>query len=258
MANDIIERIAEAVPLERGDRVLFASDVKHMCWEIHYDDMSVQLNRFIDLLKEKVGAEGTLLFPTYNWNFCKGVPFNYKKTRSKTGALSQLALTRKDFTRTHHALYSFAVWGKDTKRLYEMNDSNSFVGDTPFDYLYRNGGKMIMLDVTPNRCLTFIHYVEEANKVDYRFLKAFHGKYIDEYEQESERTYTMFVRYLDERNVELNPSDHEWFKSEGVLKEQSVDEIPIGCMRFQEAYDLIDYDIKHNAAHNIVVPASSI
>ena len=63
----------------------------------------------------------------------------------------------------------------------------------------------------------------------------------------------MFVRYLDERNVILNPNDHEWFKSEGVLKEQLVDEIPIGCMLFDEAYKLMDHDIKHNAARNLIV-----
>ena len=253
MSDDIVERIADAIPLERGDRALIASDIRQMCWAIHYDDLTARLHQFIELLKEKIGAEGTLLFPTYNWDFCKGVTFNYKKTRSRTGSLSQLALNREDFTRTHHALYSFAVWGKESERLYNMNDSNSFVGDTPFDWLYRNGGKMIMLDVTPNRCFTFIHYCEEKNQVDYRFLKEFHGKYIDENDQESERMYSMFVRYLDERNVILNPNDHEWFKSEGVLKEQLVDEIPIGCMLFDEAYKLMDHDIKHNAARNLIV-----
>lgn len=225
MANDIIERIAEAIPLECGDRVLIASDITNVCLDMDYDEATASLHRLIDLLKEKVGSEGTLLFPTYNWGFCKGIPFNYKKTRSRTGALSQLALKRKDFTRTHHALYSFAVWGKDTRQLYAMNDRNSFVGDTPFEYLHHNNGKMIALDT--KNFFTFVHYVEEKNHVPYRFLKEFHGKYIDENDQESERTYTMYVRYLDERNVQGNLRFHVWMHEEGVQKEYVVQGIPI-------------------------------
>ena len=253
MANDIVERIAEAIPLERGDRTLIASDITRMCLEIDHDDVRMALNRLIDLLKMKVGEDGTLLFPTYNWGFCKGLPFDYKKTRSKTGSLSQLALRRRDFTRTRHAIYSFAVWGKDTKELFDMNDRNSFVGDTPFSYFHRNGGKMIALDATS--FFTFLHYVEEKNQVPYRFLKAFHGKYIDENDQESERTYTMYVRYLDERNVQRNPHFHAWMHEQGVQHEQTVQGIPIWCIGFKDAYELITHEIKHNAARNIIVHA---
>ena len=257
MSDDIVERIADAMPLEKGDRTLIASDVRQMCRFLRLDKLTDELHHFIDLLKEKVGEEGTLLFPTYNWNFCKGIPFDYKKTRSRTGSLSQMALKRDDFTRTHHALYSFAVWGKGTERLYNMNDANSFVGDTPFDWLYRNNGKMIMLDVTPNRCFTFIHYCEETNHVDYRFVKEFHGKYIDEWDQESERMYSMFVRYLDERNVTLHPDTYDWFRSSGVLKETKVEGIPVGCMLFTESFDFMTQDIQHNDARHLIVRAGS-
>ena len=254
MANDIIERIAEAIPLERGDCTLIASDIKNMCMDMDYDEAKENLNRFIDLLKEKVGSEGTLLFPTYNWNFCKGVTFNYKKTHSKTGALSTIALRREDFTRTHHALYSFAVWGKDAKKLFDMNDPNSFVGDTPFEYLLLNRGKMIAVDT--NNFFTFVHYVEEKNQVPYRFLKAFHGKYIDEDEQESERTYTMYVRYLDDRNVQGNLHFHAWMHEQGVQHEQTVSGIPIWLIGFKDSYELITHDIKYNEARHIITRPS--
>lgn len=251
MDNDIFEKIAETMPIERGDRVLFASDITNAGYEVEFDRLTGKLHQFVDLLKEKVGEEGTLLFPTYNWDFCKGKPFNYKKTRSRTGALSQLVLKRTDFTRTHHALYSFAVWGRETKLLYDMNDKNSFVGNTPFDWLYKNNGKMIAMDT--NNFFTFAHYVEEANNVDYRFVKDFHSKYIDEWDRESERTYSMFVRYLDERHVSGNPNFHRWLRAEGVQHEQSVQGIPIWLIGFKESFELLTHDIKTNSARNLII-----
>lgn len=251
--DKILENIVSAMPSECGDSVLIASDITNLCLKFDIGDINQKLRYFIDLLKSKVGGEGTLLFPTYNWNFCKGIEFNYHKTRSRTGSLGQLALKRKDFVRTHHALYSFAVCGKDKNILYNMNDENSFVGNTPFYYLHHNKGKMIMLDVEPTDCLTFVHYVEEVNQVSYRFNKKFYGKYIDENGEESERMYSMFVRYLDERAVKTNPTLNSWLRSEGILKEKIIEDIPVKYLSFDELYKLIDYDIKYNESKNLII-----
>ena len=43
-----------------------------------------------------VGKNGTIFIPTYNWDFCKGKTFHYKKTRSQSGSLGNIALKRKD------------------------------------------------------------------------------------------------------------------------------------------------------------------
>ena len=40
------------------------------------DDQKTFLNHLTDTIKERVGQEGTLLFPVYSWKYWKGVPFD--------------------------------------------------------------------------------------------------------------------------------------------------------------------------------------
>lgn len=244
------EELAKYLPIDRGDSVLVASDVTYLCWLAYREGKIFDLDRLIDCLQEKLGAEGTLLFPTYNWKFCKGIPFDYRKTKSEVGSFSQAALNRKDFTRTRHALYSFAVWGKDRDLLVAKNDSNSFVGDTPFDYLYHNNSKMVILNA--KLCFTFMHYVEETIGVDYRFCKEFHGEYIDADGHHSQRMYSMYVRYLDDRTVQLHPCMDQWCLEAGVFHDVMNPYIPIWCSRFEDAYAVLAHDIESNHSRHMV------
>ena len=174
------EDVVEAMPFEKGDSILVASDVSEFLMAAFLEGKHFDLDHLIDLIQEKLTSDGTLLFPTYNWKFCSGKVFDYHKTKSRTGALSQKALKRPDFVRTTHPLYSFAVWGKDAEYLHSLLNINSFVGGTPFEYLNdTKQSKMLMLDVD-SRCFTFQHYVEERVHAPYRYLKKFTAPYIDE------------------------------------------------------------------------------
>ena len=247
------EDLVDALPINKGDRVLIASDVTRVCWDALCQKKKFDLNHFIDLLQDKVGLNGTLLFPTYNWDFCHGAAFDYYKTGSKTGALGKTALRRDDFRRTKHALYSFAVWGKDSDRLVAMNDANSFKGDTPFDYFYREKAKMIIIDVVPAHSFTFVHYVEEMVGVDYRFVKSFSGEYRDENGVSSNRTYKMYVRYLDGDKATVdNPKQSEWLIKSGAIQEKKLGDITIGYSDFDHAYHVIEKELKDYKGRHLV------
>ena len=81
---------------------------------IHYKKQKEKLNPnlILDSVLSKIGDDGTLLLPTFNWDFCNGKEFNYFKTPSKSGSLTKVALSRNDFIRTKNPIYSFAVSGK--------------------------------------------------------------------------------------------------------------------------------------------------
>ena len=244
------EELAKYLPIDRGDSVLVASDVTYLYWLAYREGKVFDMNRLIDCMQEKVGPEGTLLFPTYNWKFCKGIPFDYRRTKSEVGSLSQAALDRADFTRTRHALYSFAVWGKDKEMLVAKKDANSFAGDTPFDYFYHNGSKMLMLNA--RSCFTFMHYVEETIGVDYRFCKEFHGEYIDADGHHSQRMYSMYVRYLDDRAVELHPNMDQWCLETGVFENVPNPYMSIWLSRLKEAYAVLVHDIESNHSRHMI------
>ncbi|MDR1803346.1 MAG: AAC(3) family N-acetyltransferase, partial [Treponema sp.] len=111
----------------------------------------------------------------------------YHKTPSMTGSLSRVALKRKDFIRSRHPMYSFAVWGKYQDFLYLLDNTDSFGDNSPFNFLYKNLGKNLIMDVDYQHCFTFLHYVEEAVGVVYRYIKHFSAIYIDEQSRSEEK-----------------------------------------------------------------------
>ena len=102
-------------------------------------------NKIIDALIEKVSPDGTLMFPTFNWDFCEGKGFDYNSTLSKTGSLSSMVLKRKDFQRTKNPIYSFAVTGKDKDLICNLKHHSCFGLDSPFGYLIKNHGKNLFI-----------------------------------------------------------------------------------------------------------------
>lgn len=54
---------------------------------------------------------GTLLFPSFNFEFTESVPFDIKTTPSHMGALTEAARMHSQAIRTGHPIYSFAAIG---------------------------------------------------------------------------------------------------------------------------------------------------
>lgn len=161
MYNELIKKMN----IKKGENIFIASDILRIGLKFYEKKETFDLDIFLDKLKEKITKEGTIVFPTYNWDFCKGISFDYNKTKSKTGALSQKALKRKEFQRTQHPIYSFAVWGKNSQELCNLNNSSSFGLDSPFSYFKEKDYKMVFIDVSFTNSLTFTHYIEESLKV---------------------------------------------------------------------------------------------
>ena len=212
--------------LKKGDVVWLSSFITRVVVESKKNGECFDFNLFLDSILDVLGEEGTLLIPTFNWDFCHGVTFNYHTTKSQTGILGDKALEHPRFKRTQHALYSFAVAGKDQSMLCSLTNQSSFGADSPFAYLEKYHAKQVMMDVPENHLMgfTYVHFVEEKywQNIPYRYLKDFRGNYIDEHLQESYRTYTMLVRDLDlDVKVELNPLA-EALTREGVLTSYKI------------------------------------
>lgn len=247
MYNELIKKMN----IKKGENIFIASDILRIGLKFYEKKETFDLDIFLDKLKEKITKEGTIVFPTYNWDFCKGISFGYNKTKSKTGALSQKALKRKEFQRTQHPIYSFAVWGKNSQELCNLNNSSSFGLDSPFSYFKEKDYKMVFIDVSFTNSLTFTHYIEESLKVDYRFLKTFKGKYIDKNNSETEREYSMYARYL-EFDVGHNMDKLEISaENKKILKVNNFYNIPIKNCRLKELANIIEKDIKENDSLNI-------
>ena len=253
--NKVAQYLApiQELGIKQGDVLFVSSDIKRLLFGYYekYDEM-LSVDDIIDYFQQLVGEQGTLLFPTYNWGFCRGTAWDYYKTKSKTGALGAAALKRKDFKRTQHPIYSFAVWGKDQDLLCAMTNTSSFGADSPFAYIEQHHAKNLVIDVTLTNCWTFAHYIEQqSGLITYRYEKNFTALYRDSQGVESTRTYSMFVRDLD-LDVE-NDFDaiEEDFLRDGVSKKCMIDDIPCTLVDLQASVAPVMDDIRNNRSRKI-------
>ena len=107
-----MKKILSKLEIKKNDKILVNSNILNIISKFKNKNLPKII---IKCLRDKIRPNGTLLFPTFNWNFCKGKTFDYKKTKSNTGALSNISLSMKDFKRSINPIYSFNVCGKDKK-----------------------------------------------------------------------------------------------------------------------------------------------
>lgn len=179
--------------IEKGDILYIISDITKIALEFARKKQRFDMNRFIDSIIEAVGDEGCIIFPTYNWDFRDGLPFDYNNTPSHMGSLTQCALKRKDFKRTRHPIHSCAVWGKYKDYLTSIDPIGSFDEDSIFGFMHKKKAKAVAIGIESMQGMTFIHYGEQKIGVPFREDKDYTNIYIDENGVKEERTYKMYT-----------------------------------------------------------------
>ena len=183
--------ILSELDIKKGDIVLVNANILDF---IIKGKKNIVPEDFIDCLKKRVTNKGTLIFPTYSWDFCEKKSFNYKLTKTISGALSNITLQRKDFKRTRHPIYSLAVYGKFKNYLFNLRNTSSWCENSPFDFIYKKKAKNLFIGIDYKDAFTMDHYFEQKANVNYRYHKKFSAKYLDHKCKVSKKTYSMFVR----------------------------------------------------------------
>jgi len=249
-----LRQLASHLGLNRGDRVYVTSDVKGLLYDIMHHDDETDLNILIDGIIDIIGEEGTLVFPTFNWSFCGGTPFDYRKTPAKTGSLCKIAMERDDFRRTQHPIYSFTVWGKDTDDLCALTNKSSFGEDSPFAYMVSHGYRNLFIDKELEHSFVFVHYAEQSigNLHDnYRYLKDFTGDYTDENGVTTKRTYDMNVRALDKDVTNVIYAFEDEFIEKGIMKRFYINGLEYKIIELKDSHPILQEDVRHNRSRRI-------
>lgn len=249
-----LRQLASHLGLNRGDRVYVTSDVKGLLYTIMHHDDETDLNILIDGMIDIIGEEGTLVFPTFNWSFCSGTPFDYHKTPAKTGSLCKIALERSDFRRTAHPIYSFAVWGKDKDELCALSNKSSFGSDSPFAYMVEHGYRNLFIDKELEHSFVFVHYAEQSVgnlHDDYRYLKDFTADYTDENGITTKRTYDMNVRALDKDVTNVIYAFEDEFIEKGIMKRFYINDLEFKIIELKDSHPILQEDVRHNRSRRI-------
>ena len=194
----LIEETLRKVGVEEGDIVLVHSDSTAIM-EIIGLKWAEVLNLLKDCFINMIGESGTLIVPTFNWDFCKGKTYFHKTTPSQVGMFSNYVLFDKRSIRSLHPIYSFAGIGSVAKDIFSNISKSSYGENSVFHKLHQKNAKIISFCIDPNimgngYTTTFIHYVEQMKSIDYRFIKHFRGT-VNLGEIEYDDIFDIYVRF---------------------------------------------------------------
>jgi len=123
----------------------------------------------VDALLETLGADGTLMVPTFTFPVSGrlGFVFDAQQTPSYMGAISENARCRPRAQRSIHLHHSVAAIGPLAGELATSGGASAWDGDSPMGQLFARDGWLMLLGV-PYLRLTAMHLCEVDVGVPYR------------------------------------------------------------------------------------------
>lgn len=200
MNNDVISHYANdwrARGLAKGDIVLLHSSLKRTMFRDRSKLRSINVVEVIHRsFLEVIGSEGTLVYPTFNFDFSNGLAYSTLHTPSAMGSLTEFARQMASF-RTGHPVYSFVAFGARADLFANVDNFSAYGPDSPFAILHEQNAKIAVLNLPDQNSMTFYHHVEEMLGCGYRYQKSFSNAYVDRFGNSSKRTYSIYVRDVD-------------------------------------------------------------
>jgi aminoglycoside 3-N-acetyltransferase len=200
----------------------------------------------IEALTTVLGNEGTLIVPTYNFDFCKNQIFDVRKTPSQMGIISEYVRNNEKSIRTLNPIYSFAIMGKLAKQLGNMEYVNCCGKDSILGKLNELNAKIMIIGVDYTHSLTLFHHIEEMEGCDYRYFKEFHGKIIDYENKCIKNKAIMYVRDLGRGVIGNLEKMGKILEDEEIIEVLKVGSSQIKIMKANEVYIRTSKEMKIN------------
>lgn len=191
----------------------------------------------IDALVESVAPNGTVLFPTFNFeSWTETHYFDVRETFSRMGVITELARWREDAIRTPHPIYSFAVLGKHKDEFRACDDVEAFGDNSVFALFHKLNGMIFSIGAEFRNSFTFNIYAIYKAGGHWRRIKNFSGIYVDYDGVPRIMTYSMFVRATLRVQTQITPGI-QTLVDEGLIQEMTLGEAQVHYVRAQPFYD---------------------
>ena len=231
LTKDNLVKEFQAVGVEAGNTLLVHSSYKS------FGGVEGGPQTVIDALLHVLGDEGTLIMPTFNFDFCKGKPWDVRSTPSHMGAITNMVREHPDSRRVFHPIYSFAILGKQAEFLTKERYKSSYERNSLFGKLRELDGKIMVVGLSYNNSMTFFHHIEEMEGVDYRYMKEFTGMVTDEYGNTYEDTFTMLVRDIEKGVQTMVDPMGALMEEAGVITVQQIGAAKVSLMKANDVYE---------------------
>jgi aminoglycoside 3-N-acetyltransferase len=189
---------------------------------------------------------GTLIMPTFNFDFNKGEAWDVRMTPSKMGVLTELVRKDPRAKRVFHPFYSFAILGKHAEMLGALRYKSAYERDSVFGKLRELDGKIMVIGLSYNNSMTFFHHIEQMEGVDYRFLKQFTGQVTDENGNTYTDTFEMLVRDIDKGVLTLVDPMGALMEEQGVIQSAKIGEADVKLMKANEVYEFTAREMRRD------------
>lgn len=239
--ENLVEGFRE-LGVEQGDTLLVHSSYKS------FGEVDGGPQTVIRALEAALGTEGdgTLIMPTFNFDFNKGAPWDVRTTPSKMGVLTELVRKDPRARRVFHPFYSFAVLGKHAEMLGSLRYKSAYERNSVFGKLRDLDGKIMVIGLSYTNSMTFFHHIEQMEGVDYRFLKQFTGEVTDENGNTYTDTFEMLVRDIDKGVItEVDPMGF-LMEEAGIIKSRKIGEANVKLMKANEVYEFTAREMKRD------------
>jgi len=163
--SDFQKILTEQLGLVKDDVVYVHSSVDRM-------HLAFPFYRILSLIREAIGPDGTVLFPTYpnlrisSYEYLlRGERFDVRRTPSYTGLLNEFARRQRGALRSLHPTKSVCAAGPLARELTATHQLSPYPYDvcSPYYKLIEKGAKIIGLGVS-TRNLSFVYCVDDALK----------------------------------------------------------------------------------------------
>ena len=170
--------------IKRNDNVFLHSNSAGILQYAKYKKNKKELFKiFFNLLLNKIGENGTLVLPTYNYDFAKGKPYFYDKYNSQVGELTNFFLKEYKVKRSMDPIFSHAINGKLNKKLIKSRVDICFGEESLFKKIQDYDFKIFGF-CCPLNTMTFLHYIEKKMEVKYRFNKKFVSTFVKNHKKQ--------------------------------------------------------------------------
>jgi len=191
----------------------------------------------IDVMRELVGVNGTVLFPAFIFPSWTETPyFDVLETPSRMGMITELARIRPDAKRTPHPIYSFSVWGARADEFSKTDDVEAYGPKSVFALFHKTNGTIVSIGLDFNSTFSLHHYVEFNTGCDYRRVKEFSGIYVGYDREPRIKKYSMFVRKNERVKTYIVPGMNDLLQA-GVIKEVRVGAAKVHFATANDFYD---------------------
>jgi len=184
--------------------------------------------------------------PAFSYSFTKGEAFDICHTPSTVGMVTERFRQLSGVGRTSDPIFSFACRGPLASELCAIPPGECFGSQSVFAALHRLNAHIVDLGCSLSRGGTFVHYVETAHQVDYRYSKVFSGIVIAPGGRTAECSVIYNVRDLTRRSEADLQRLQKRLAEDGKLRTAEIGRSRILAMTandlFDTAWKMLDED----------------